>query len=414
VLGPESNRESRSPMRHTLRIPLCLVFLHAVFSPRLRAQQPAVPPPEIADVDAASTAHEPPAPPKAPPTRGLTFQVGESTLKIGGYVKVDLIHDFDEIGSTDSFDPRTIDVSGLDGENTRMQARETRLYLDLRTPTDIGELKTYVEGDFFGSGNSFRLRHAYGSVDHVLAGQTWSTFMDEAAIPSTLDFESPIAFPIIRQAQIRYTENYDNGNYAAVALEDPNNDVVPPTGVPGETENPVPDLNARLHLKNDGGHVQFGLFGGMARFQPDGGSADDVYLWGLNASAKQTTWGTDFAIVQLTYGDGVGRYRGGATAAPDSSGELEAVRTAAWMASYQHNWSEKYRSTLAYSAVEGDLPSGAAPDTNEELTYLAANLIWQFCDRAWVGIEYLHGTRETFDGSDGDADRLQLSMRFDL
>ena len=93
---------------------------------------------------------------------------------------------------------------------------------------------------------------------------------------------------------------------------------------------------------------------------------------------------------------------------------LEAVRVAGLLASYQHQWSEEYSSTLAYSVGEGDLPSGAAPDANEELTYLAANLIWQFCDRAWVGIEYLHGTRETFDGSDGEADRLQMSLRFDL
>jgi len=390
------------------RIASFIACVVAVVAPRSRAQQSPASPPPATPVDSLAV------PAKAPPTRGLLFQIGESTLKFGGYVKVDLIHDFDEIGSDTSFDPRTIPTDDSTGVNTEMTARESRLNLDLRTPTSLGEMKAYVEGDFAGSSNAFRMRHAYGQVGNILGGQTWSTFMDEGAMPSTLDFESPIAFPLVRQAQIRYTETFESGNYAAVSLENPDNDVLGPTGVAGESENPAPDLNARLHLKNERGHVQLGAFAGMARFQPDVGSADDVFLWGLNLSAKETTWGNDYAIVQLTYGDGVGRYRGGTTAVPDSSGDLEAVRTTGVLASYQHEWSEKYRSTLAYSFGEGDLPNGAPPDVNEELTYLAANLIWQFCDRAWVGIEYLHGSRETFDGADGEADRLQMALRFDL
>lgn len=422
-------------MTRTSLAALCLAFLPFVLCKPARAQQPSGTPPEpskeqpatekpaepVQEQQKPSAPAEPakaapPEAPKGPPPKGLLFNIGESKLKFGGYVKVDLIHDFDRIGSTDSFDPRTIDTTGAKGENTRMHARETRFNMDLRTPTDIGELKTFFEGDFFGpnGATTFRIRHAYGEIGPVLGGQTWSTFMDEGAMPSTLDFESPIAFPLVRQAQIRYTQRYDNGNYAAVSLEDPNNDLVAPPGVAGVEESPIPDLNARVHLENDRGHVQFGLFGGMTKFQPDVGASDNVKLWGILASAKERTWGDDYAILQLTYGDGVGRYRGGVTAAPDLNGNLEAVRESAWMAAYQHNWSEKYRSTITYSAARGDIPGGAAPTTTEAVTYLAANLIWQYCNRAWVGIEYLYGTRDTFDGSDGSANRLQLSMRFDL
>jgi hypothetical protein len=67
-----------------------------------------------------------------------------------------------------------------------------------------------------------------------------------------------------------------------------------------------------------------------------------------------------------------------------------------------------------YSWGEGDVPAGAPASANEELTYGAVNLIWQFCDRAWTGIEFLHGTRETFDGEDGEASRVQLAIRFDI
>jgi len=281
-------------------------------------------------------------------------------------------------------------------------------------PTSAGAFRAFVEGDFFSDQNGFRMRHAYGTVGEVLGGQTWSTFMDENAMPETLDFESPVAFPLVRQPQVRWTRQLGDGNYFALALEDPDSDVIGPTGVTGTAKEPLPDVNARIHWKNSRGHVQLGLFGGMARFDPDVGSPDDVLLWGLNLSTKLATFGEDSTIVQVTYGDGVGRYRGGTTAAPDASGDLEAVPTLGLMGSYEHHWCEEYRSTVGYSWGEGDVPDGAPATANEELGYGFANLIWQFCNRAWAGVEYLYGSRQTFDDAEGHANRLQLALRFDL
>jgi hypothetical protein len=365
--------------------------------------QPQTPP-------SGATVQEPPTP------KGIQFETGEYLWKLGGYIKLDLLHDFDEIGSSDQFDPRTIPTTstGFDGDSTRLHARSTRLNMDVSGPTSAGPFHAFIEGDFFSDQNGFRMRHAYGEIGPVLGGQTWSTFMDEAAMPETLDYDNPIAFPLIRQAQARYTHELEAGSYWAVSVEDPDSDVVAPAGVPGETAEPLPDFNARYFWKNDRGHVQLSGFAGMARFDPVAGSPDDVFLWGFNLATKLATWGKDNAIAQLTYGDGVGRYRGGATAAPDSSGDLEAIRTWGWLLSYQHHWSDAYRSTIAYSWGEGDIPNGAPATANEKLTYLATNFIWQFCDRAWTGVEYLYGTRDTFDGNDGSASRLQMSLRFDL
>jgi hypothetical protein len=188
---------------------------------------------------------------QSPPLKGIAWKMGDFDVKLGGYIKVDLIHDFDEIGSTDSFDPRTIptDDEGDPGVNTRMHARQTRLNLDVRGPLEDGEtLRLFVEGDFFGDGNAFRMRHAYGVYGGLLGGQTWSTFMDEDAMPETLDFESPIAFPLIRQAQIRWRSDLPDlsaGSYWAVALEDPASRIATPP-VAGEIEEATPDLTARF------------------------------------------------------------------------------------------------------------------------------------------------------------------------
>jgi hypothetical protein len=377
----------------------------AVLCAQIQAQDPGV---------AAPPNPQAPQAPAARP-KGLQTQIGDFKVKLGGYIKVDLIHDFDEIGSTDSFDPRTIptDDESDPGMNTRMHARSTRLNLDVRGPTTAGDVRLYVEGDFFGDGNSFRLRHAYGTLGPVLGGQTWSTFMDEDCMPETLDFESPIAFPLIRQAQMRYTQDLGDGSYWAVALEDPASKLIEPS-TPGEVEEATPDLTGRLRWTNGAGHVQLGLFAGSARYDADNAPADTVFLWGTNLSAKLALGERDHLFLQGTYGPGVGRYRGGITAAPDASGDLEAIDVLGGMVGYEHHWSADWRSTVTYSWGKGDLPAGVTSDNVEVLEYAAANLIWQFSDRAWTGVEYLFGAREDLDGSRGEANRIQFSIRFDF
>jgi hypothetical protein len=44
--------------------------------------------------------------------------------------------------------------------------------------------------------------------------------------------------------------------------------------------------------------------------------------------------------------------------------------------------------------------------------YVAANLLWNFAERALVGAEYLWGLREDLDGADGTANRIQFSVKY--
>ena len=73
-----------------------------------------------------------------------------------------------------------------------------------------------------------RLRHAYGSYGGLLAGQTWSTVVDENNMPGTIDFESPMAFPSIRQAQVRWTQKLGPSVSWSVAVEDNKSSITPP------------------------------------------------------------------------------------------------------------------------------------------------------------------------------------------
>ena len=59
--------------------------------------------------------------------QGLLIRSGNVAMKIGGYLKVDLIQDFNPIGNTDAFDVTTIEIGAAPRQNTRFHARQTRL-----------------------------------------------------------------------------------------------------------------------------------------------------------------------------------------------------------------------------------------------------------------------------------------------
>ena len=343
------------------------------------------------------------------------FNIGGFVFKVGGRVKLDVIRDFDPIGSTDSFDPRTIPVDGSEGTNSNLHARETRLSLDMRGPFEGRELRMFVETDFYGDGNALRLRHAYGSYGGLTAGQTWSTFVDDNNFPNTIDFESPMAFPSIRQAQVRWTQKLGANASWSAAVEDNKSSIQPPAGVPGKAEYSMPDLVTNFRYGASRGHAFASAFLGRARFRPEDGDPDNEMLWGMLLSGRFKPFGKDAAYAQYTFGEGVGRYRGALTAVPDENGRLHAPGLNAFMAGYEHYWNDRLSSNAVFSvalASEEDFYPG---DFNKQLDYGAINLLYWFLkDRAWAGVEYLYGGREVFDERTGSANRLQFAVRFNF
>ena len=354
---------------------------------------------------------------QAPEASRDGFTIGAYTFKPGGRVKLDVLRDLKPIGSEDSFDPRTIPVDGTEGTNSNVHAKETRLSLDIRGMAQERELRMFIETDFYGSSSVLRLRHAYGSWGGLLAGQTWSTFMDDDNMPRTIDFESPMAFASVRQAQARWTQKLGGMVTWSASVEDNKSAITVPAGIPGKAEYPMPDVVTRFRFDLPRGHVTSSAFIGAARFRPTGGDADSVTLWGGMASAKFTTWSRDYAYAIFTTGAGVGRYRGGTTAVPDDNGRLHAVAGNAYMAGYEHFWTERWSTNAVYSITDTVDEPFYTSALNKQLTYGAVNLLYWFLgDRAWTGVEYIYGQRKVFgdDGANGAAHRVQYAVRFNL
>jgi hypothetical protein len=369
--------------------------------------------------DPVEPAPAPPAAPQSgqPDAEADGFKMGAFTFKPGGRVKLDVIRDFKPIGSEDYFDTRTIPVDGSEGTNSNVHAKETRLNLDIRGMALDRELRMFVETDFYGSNGVLRLRHAYGSYGGLLAGQTWSTFMDDDNLPRTIDFEAPTAFAQVRQAQVRWTQKLGAITWSS-ALEDNKSALTVPPDIPGKAEYPMPDVVTRFRFDLPGGHVTTSGFIGAARFRPaDGSDADTVTLWGTMGSAKFATFGKDSIYGVVTYGYGIGRYRGGITAVPDENGKQHAVGGTGFMGGYERFWRARWSTNAVYSIADTSDEPFYTSAVNKQLQYGAVNLLYWFLDdRAWTGVEYLYGNREVFgdSGDGGAAHRVQYAVRFNL
>jgi len=102
----------------------------------------------------------------------------DAAIKIGGFVKMSMVHTLDPLGSDDRFVTGLIPVgdssSNFDDSEVKVSARQSRLGIEIRDSTSYGPLRAFVEGDFAGNNDTYRLRHAFGQFRHILAGKTIS------------------------------------------------------------------------------------------------------------------------------------------------------------------------------------------------------------------------------------------------
>lgn len=332
-------------------------------------------------------------------------------FKVGGYLKADLIHDFNPIASPDFFDVTKIPTDGSKGQTTHFNVKETRLLADVRTPSKVGEIRGYFEGDFYGSSGAFRIRHAFVEInDQWLVGQYWSNFMDEDIIPNTLDFEKPGAYAFVRHGMLRYKAKLSKHSYLSLSIEEPSTSAVAPTD-PGKFESPLPDFTARYRYFGKWGHVQVSGFAALLNYRYASGEVDGLGLYGFNLSGRVNIGKRDYAIAQVVGGPGSARARGGLSAAPDANQNLQALDDLGYTLGFCHYWSPSLSSLFLYNAGGVDNSAGQSAGSLHRVTYTAVNLLWQFAPNTMAGVEYLYGKRVDKSDASGQANRIQFSVK---
>lgn len=350
----------------------------------------------------------------------------DAALRIGGFVKTTIVYNNDPLQINDRFIvgsiPVGIDETTGDEAQSSVTADQSRLNFDLRTPTDYGIMRAFIEGDFAGSGGDerFRLRHAFGQWNKFVTGKTWTTFMDPDASPEEIDFEGLNGRINVRQAQARYMPTFGEEYELQIALEDPNPEIQNGSGV---TRTPDLVLAGRFYSYRRL-HTKLALMAREIRGQSQSfGDVEKEFAWGASLSGSFATPQLDERdklLFQLNFGDGIGRYVNDLSSIGNFDGvfepgtnNLELFEVTAGYISWQHWWGiNELRSNFTFGAVEVDNPGFIDDDAYKRTIRFSTNVIWSPIPRIDVGGEYLWGKRENEGGEDGTATQFQVMAKY--
>ena len=176
--------------------------------------------------------------------------------------------------------------------------------------------------ELFGTGvdagqTTFRLRHAWGELGKVGAGQTWSPFMDIDVFPNSIEYWGPNGMVFFRNVQLRFTPWSDGDSRFAIALERPGASAdqgvyagrIELEGVTGRF--PLPDLSAHFRKAGGFGHVQ--IAGIVRQMKWDDTNDDrfdlsgDAVGWGVNVTGNLKL-DRHVARLGVVYGEGIQNY----------------------------------------------------------------------------------------------------------
>lgn len=355
----------------------------------------------------------------------------DTSIRFYGYAQMDGTYDVKGRNrDTDNYDwasyiaaqPLDNSSDGKRGHQLYMTARTSRFGLETSTPTDTGPLHVKIEGDFNSpnvySGESltnsmvFRLRHAYGTLGNVLAGQTWSNFSDLGSYGDSVDFNGSGDVTFVRQPQVRYTLPLGKATSLAMAIENPQSRDVGNTNFDS-----TPDATFNLTTQGHWGHASV-----RAVAQQYRNDEHSKYSFGFGAGGS-LKFGNDTLVAQVNGGSGIGRYmlNSFAQGAYDNGQEIMFWDALGGHIGYTHVWSPKVRSNviLARTVFSGNDTLEALTDSsgnryNHAINEAMINTFWSVAKNTEAGIEYAYGQRKTFDGETGTQNRINATLRYNL
>jgi hypothetical protein len=184
--------------------------------------------------------------------------------------------------------------------------------------------------------------------------------------------------------------------------------------------NRYPDVMTRFHKEFGRGHIQVGMAFRSIGASDQKTTTDSTPGFVGNALGSLGLFKKDSFVFGVTAGPGAAHYidnlsgLGLDAAVNTAARQLEAVTSFGAYAPYKHQWTNTVRSTVSYGYddVENNiyLPATAIRRNH----YVSGNVVLQMFKSTIVGLEYLYGRNERQDGQDGWADRIQLSIKYDL
>lgn len=350
----------------------------------------------------------------------LNLSKGGAEVNLYGYIRADA--SYQAKGASTMYN----NISGVPLEHTAEEAQQkdrlhstvnvTRLGLNFKTPSDAGEVGGKLEMDFFGGAtrDQFRIRHAYITLDQWLIGQTWSTFIAPEYYPETVDAGTFVGGALQRSPMLRYSDKLSANTSFAVAIEDPKYTA---TSDP-DNEMRMPALVGRLNHKFDNGS----LLSGRTFMAEKKTSTDKQWAWGVGLGGKYQLSPQTFLKADYYHVKGDGRFLLWANNSYviDDQNNIQSNEFDTVSAGITHQFNSQLRSTLGYGYMK-------AKDDNRFAEIQKSNLtqnkeLWQGWINAMynpykpitLGVEYVYGERETFDGRNGIDNRVNMMATYDF
>jgi hypothetical protein len=346
-------------------------------------------------------------------------------IKFMGSIRANAYYDFKGMPSTEGFMPYDIPVGedAIDGlSSIYAGARQSRIGVEGNANTRVGKIKTYIEVDFASRNESLlRLRHAYAEWNFFKVGYSWSTFMDNASLPATVDFEGPNSSLSKRHGIIRYERKYGGKSIAGISLESPETDYYNPadTLIQNKSKQSNFDIAGRYKYFNKLGHFQVaGIFRRIQYLNQT--KMDVLYGWGLLLSTNIDINEKNILFGQYSFGRGIANYYVGFVAR-----QLDAVydpylekmtlkAITGGFATYTHifNPSWKFSMTSGTSFIrEKDFEPD---DTFRSSRYFASNVFFNPIETIRLGFEVTTGSRTNLDSKKGNSTRIAFLASFDF
>ena len=369
-------------------------------------------------------------------TKGSFKVPGTSTsLAIGGYIKLDAIYNSQSVGGNagENLGDQILQASSIptqkndkEQDEITFHARQSRFWLKSYTPSKWGDLNTYLEMDFFAFqspgdervSNSYapRLRHAFGSLGSLLAGQTWTTFMNVKALPELNDFGGPVGRIFARQPQIRWTQAIGAESDLMIAIESPETTL---TNTKGIRETPdddhFPDIISRFNINRPWGTVSLATM--LRNIQSNVQTSSNAFGGAMSLAGRINTIERDDVRFMLNYGNVLGRYASSNLfndGAINAQGEIELFNQYGGFIAYRHWWGDNWRSTLAYGFSYADNVDFVPTTVSQWAQSAQFNLLWSPLPQTTFGLEYTYASKALENNDSGHIHRMQFSSVFNF
>jgi hypothetical protein len=347
----------------------------------------------------------------------------DAAVKFGGRIRTAVVFTLDPLGSDDRFVTNSIPVEDTDaaagqGRRTVFTANTSRFNFEMRTPTGVGQVRTFIEGDFVGREGrgraSFRLPRLRPAPRVSPGPDVVHLLGSSRGPPPDMDYED--------QRRERHPPGPDS--YTISSREQERRDAA-------AIETPGVDRRPGRERRAGHGRARVLVLGDRPfrlRSSSEDLAASPIPAHGIGlgerpgrASRVVPSVTPARRSIHLPAHHRPGNARTSTTptrwrqdAVFDPAGELHPLKATGFYLDYEHQWKEwerarkmKLRSSLIWSFVTVDNLDFQLPTAYHKTNRYSVNLVFSPLDRIDLGVEYIYGTRENKDGHRGDADQVQ-------